>query len=82
MSLVGPRPPGPHEFEKFERWQRRKLSVKPGTTCLWQVDGRNVINDFEEWVKMDLQYIDSWSLWLDLKTMWKTIGAVLRGTGY
>lgn len=81
MSLVGPRPAGPHEWEKYEPWQRRKLSVTPGITCLWQVSGRNKINDFNEWVKLDLEYIDNWSLWLDLKILLRTVVVVLRGTG-
>jgi lipopolysaccharide/colanic/teichoic acid biosynthesis glycosyltransferase len=81
MSLVGPHPAGPHEWEKYEPWQRRKLSVIPGITCLWQVSGRNKIGDFNEWVKLDLEYIDNWSLWLDLKILFRTILVVLRGTG-
>ena len=81
MSLVGPRPPGPSEFERFEIWQRRKLSVKPGITCLWQVMGRNRIADFDDWVTLDLEYIDNWSLWLDLKILAKTAATVIRGTG-
>jgi exopolysaccharide biosynthesis polyprenyl glycosylphosphotransferase len=80
MSLVGPRPPLPHEVARFEPWQRRKLSVKPGVTCLWQVNGRNAI-DFEHWMKLDLEYIDNWSLALDAKILAKTIPAVLRGSG-
>jgi len=58
MSLVGPRPPGMHEFVEFEQYQRRKASIKPGITCLWQVSGRNAIKDFDEWVRLDLEYID------------------------
>ena len=81
MSLVGPRPAGPHELARYESWHRRKLSIKPGITCLWQADGRNKINDFNEWVKLDLQYIDHWSLWLDLKILTKTAWTVLKGTG-
>jgi exopolysaccharide biosynthesis polyprenyl glycosylphosphotransferase len=81
MSLVGPRPAGPHELTRYESWHRRKLSIKPGITCLWQVNGRNRINDFDEWVRMDLEYVDNWSLWLDLKILLKTIGVVLIGTG-
>ena len=60
---------------------RRRLSVKPGLTCLWQVKGRNQISDFQEWVRLDLEYIDNWSFWLDLKILLLTIPAVLRGTG-
>jgi exopolysaccharide biosynthesis polyprenyl glycosylphosphotransferase len=80
LSLVGPRPPTPDEVERYERWQRRRLSVKPGVTCLWQVSGRNEI-DFEDWMKLDLQYIDSWSLKLDLKILLRTIPAVLSARG-
>ncbi len=80
MSLVGPRPPLPQEVSRFEPWQHRKLSVRPGLTCLWQVNGRNDI-DFEEWMQLDLQYIDNWSLWLDAKILAKTIPAVVRGSG-
>jgi len=81
MSLVGPRPAFHHELARYESFHRRKLSVKPGITCLWQVNGRNAINDFNEWVEMDLQYIDNWSLWLDFKILLKTIGVVVTGTG-
>ncbi len=80
MSLVGPRPPLPKEVEKFEPWQHRKLSVRPGVTCTWQVGGRNDI-DFEEWMRLDLKYIDNWSLWEDTKIIAKTIPAVLRSRG-
>lgn len=80
MSLVGPRPPLPHEVAKFQPWQRRKLSVKPGVTCLWQVGGRNNI-DFDDWMKLDLEYIDNWSLWLDTKLIIKTVPAVINGNG-
>jgi len=81
MSLVGPRPPLQSEYAQFADWQKRKLSVKPGITCLWQVSGRNRIKDFDEWVKMDLEYVDNWSLWLDLKILLRTALAVLKGTG-
>lgn len=81
LSLVGPRPPLQSEFKEFDLWHRRKLSMKPGLTCLWQVSGRNKINDFDEWAKLDLQYIDHWSIWLDLKILLKTIPAVLSGNG-
>lgn len=81
LSLVGPRPPLQSELPKFDDWQRRKLSVKPGLTCLWQISGRNKISDFNEWVKLDLEYIDNWSLWLDFKILLKTIPVVLKGTG-
>jgi len=80
MSMVGPRPPLPAEVEQYEPWQRRRLSVKPGLTGLWQVSGRNQI-DFEEWMQLDLKYIDSWSLWLDLTILLRTIPAVLFRSG-
>lgn len=80
MSLVGPRPPIPTEVEKYTWWQRRRISVKPGLTCVWQVWGRNRVS-FKRWVEMDLYYIDNWSLWLDLKLIAHTFRAVLAGTG-
>lgn len=80
MSMVGPRPPLPEEVANYKRWQRRRLSMKPGLTCIWQVNGRNQIQ-FHEWMKLDLQYIDNWSLWLDFKILFKTIPAVLSGKG-
>lgn len=80
MSLVGPRPPIPKEVKQYEPWQRRRLSMKPGITCIWQVSGRNKIG-FEDWMKMDLQYIDRWSLWLDIKILFLTVNAVLKQTG-
>ncbi len=80
MSLVGPRPPIPSEVDQYETWQRRRLSMKPGLTCIWQVSGRNDI-DFKTWMKMDLAYIDKWSIWLDLKLLFLTIPTVLFGTG-
>jgi exopolysaccharide biosynthesis polyprenyl glycosylphosphotransferase len=80
ISLVGPRPPVPGEVALYERWQRRRLSVKPGITCIWQISGRNNIN-FDEWMKLDLNYIDHWSLMLDLKILIRTIPAVLSGRG-
>jgi exopolysaccharide biosynthesis polyprenyl glycosylphosphotransferase len=82
MSLVGPRPLPIYEVEKFENTaQRRRLSVKPGLTCLWQVSGRNQVTDFHEWVRLDLKYIDNWSIWLDIKILLMTIPAVLLGLG-
>ncbi len=81
MSLVGPRPPFPEEADRFAFWQRRKLSIKPGITCLWQVNGRSEIHSFDEWARLDLQYIECASLWLDCKILLKTIPAVLRGRG-
>jgi len=80
MSLVGPRPPIPDEVDQYKLDDRRRLSMKPGITCLWQVCGRNEIH-FEEWMKLDRQYIDQWSLWLDFKILLKTIPAVLKGVG-
>jgi exopolysaccharide biosynthesis polyprenyl glycosylphosphotransferase len=81
MSLVGPRAMSLRDYELFDTdWHRRRFSVKPGITCLWQVKGRNSI-PFEQWMELDLQYIDKWSLWLDLKILVQTVPAVLRGTG-
>jgi exopolysaccharide biosynthesis polyprenyl glycosylphosphotransferase len=80
MSLVGPRPPLPHEVAEYETFDRRRLSMRPGITCLWQVGGRNSV-DFDDWVKLDLEYIDTWSLASDLKILARTIPAVMRGTG-
>jgi lipopolysaccharide/colanic/teichoic acid biosynthesis glycosyltransferase len=81
MSLVGPRPPLQEEYEQFSDWQKQKLAVKPGITCLWQVSGRNRIRDFDEWVRLDLKYIQEWSLWLDIKIMFKTAIAVISARG-
>ncbi|HXG48832.1 MAG TPA: sugar transferase [Methylomirabilota bacterium] len=82
MSLVGPRPLPVDEVQRFDDpAHRRRLSVKPGLTCLWQVSGRNEVRDFKEWVRLDLEYIDNWSLWLDLKILWRTVPAVLAGAG-
>jgi exopolysaccharide biosynthesis polyprenyl glycosylphosphotransferase len=81
MSLVGPRAMSLRDYRLFEEdWQRRRFSVKPGITCLWQIHGRNSI-PFEQWMELDMQYIDKWSLWLDLKILARTVPAVLRGTG-
>ena len=82
MSLVGPRPLPVDEVERFDDLaHRRRLSVKPGLTCLWQVSGRNNVRDFRDWVRLDLEYIDNWSLWLDVKIIVRTIPVVLLGTG-
>jgi exopolysaccharide biosynthesis polyprenyl glycosylphosphotransferase len=81
MSLVGPRPAGQDELSRYESWHRRRLSIKPGMTCVWQVSGRNEISKFDDWVKMDLEYIDNWSLWLDFKILGKTVSAVFSGKG-
>ncbi len=80
MSLVGPRPPIPAEVAQYERWQMRRLSMKPGITCIWQVSGRNQIS-FEEWMQLDLQYIDDWSFWLDIKLLLMTVPVVLLQKG-
>jgi exopolysaccharide biosynthesis polyprenyl glycosylphosphotransferase len=80
MSLVGPRPPVPGEVSQYDPADRRRLSMRPGITCIWQVNGRNRIG-FDEWVKLDLEYIDNWSLGLDLVLLLKTIPAVLGGKG-
>jgi lipopolysaccharide/colanic/teichoic acid biosynthesis glycosyltransferase len=82
MSLVGPRPLPLYEVDRFDDLaHRRRLSVRPGLTCLWQVSGRNQVTDFREWVRLDLEYIDHWSLWLDIKILVRTIPVVLLGTG-
>jgi lipopolysaccharide/colanic/teichoic acid biosynthesis glycosyltransferase len=80
MSLVGPRPPIPAEVRQYQRWHRRRLSVKPGITCTWQVSGRSRIG-FERWMELDLDYIDNWSLWSDVKILARTVPAVLSGRG-
>lgn len=81
MSLVGPRPLPVRDYEGFnEDWQRRRFSVRPGITCLWQIAGRSSI-PFEQWMRLDLQYVDDWSLWLDLEILVRTIPAVLKGVG-
>jgi exopolysaccharide biosynthesis polyprenyl glycosylphosphotransferase len=82
MSLVGPRPLPVDEVDRFDdRAHRRRLSVKPGLTCLWQVSGRNNVKDFKDWVRLDLEYIDNWTIWLDLKILARTVPVVLAGTG-
>lgn len=80
MSLIGPRVLTTYVIEKIELSQRRRLPMRPGMTCLWQVNGRNKV-DFEEWMKLDLEYLDNWSLSLDFKILAKTIPAVLFGSG-
>ena len=84
MSLVGPRPLQVRDYELFETycqdWQRKRFSVRPGITCLWQIMGRSSTT-FEKWMELDLQYIRTWSLWLDLEILAKTVPAVLRGSG-
>jgi len=82
MSLVGPRPLPVDEVKRFnDLAHRRRLSVKPGLTCLWQISGRNNVSNFKDWVRLDLEYIDNWSLWLDLKILWRTVPVVLMGNG-
>ena len=81
MSLVGPRPVFPSEYENFELWQMRKLSVRPGLTCLWQLDGRQTVN-FSDSASFDLRYIDTWSLWNDAAILFRTPMAVIKGTGH
>jgi len=81
MSLVGPRPPLQEEYAHFSEWQKEKLAAQPGITCLWQVSGRNRIRDFDEWVRLDLEYIRTWSLWLDVKILFRTAIAVVTGRG-
>jgi exopolysaccharide biosynthesis polyprenyl glycosylphosphotransferase len=80
MSLVGPRPAVPGEVEQYKRWQRRRLRMRPGLTCLWAISGRDNV-DFETWMKMDMEYIDNWSLALDWKILLQTIPRVLTGRG-
>jgi len=80
MSLVGPRPPVPEEVEKYERWQRRRLRMRPGLTCLWTLAGRDEV-DFDEWMRLDLEYIDRWSLLLDAEILLRTIPHVVFGRG-
>jgi exopolysaccharide biosynthesis polyprenyl glycosylphosphotransferase len=82
MSLVGPRPLPVDEVRRFhDPAHRRRLSVKPGITCLWQISGRSEIKEFKDWVRLDLEYIDNWSLWLDVNILLRTLPAVLRATG-
>jgi lipopolysaccharide/colanic/teichoic acid biosynthesis glycosyltransferase len=81
MSLVGPRPPLVSEYARFTEFQKQKLAVRPGITCLWQVNGRNDVKDFDEWVKLDLDYIRCWTPMLDIKILVKTASEVFGGTG-
>ena len=81
MSLVGPRPLPIRDYNGFDQdWLRRRFSVRPGITCLWQINGRSSVS-FQEWMELDLHYIDHWSFWLDVKVLAKTIPAVLKGVG-
>ena len=81
MSLVGPRPPVPPEVERYARWQMRRLSMRPGLTCIWQVSGRSNITDFDQWMRLDLDYIDNWSLLLDVKLILMTVPVVILAKG-
>jgi len=84
MSLVGPRPPMPEEVDKYNAWQKKRLVIKPGITGLWQITGRSLANSdltFEDWVRVDIYYIENWSLWLDIKIILKTIQVVIVGKG-
>jgi lipopolysaccharide/colanic/teichoic acid biosynthesis glycosyltransferase len=81
MSLVGPRPPLETEYARFSAYQRQKLDVTPGMTCLWQINGRNEVSNFEDWVALDLEYIRRWSLWLDCRILMRTAWVVIAGSG-
>lgn len=81
MSLVGPRPPLMIEYARFSPYQKQKLAVTPGMTCLWQINGRNEVSDFDEWVRLDLEYIRRWSLWLDCTILARTAWVVVAGSG-
>ena len=81
MSLVGPRPVVADELVRYEKRTYAYLSARPGLTGLWQVSGRNNVSDFKEWVRLDLEYIDNWSLWLDIKILLRTVPAVFVGAG-
>jgi len=81
MSLVGPRPSLPSEVSRYEPWQHRRFAVRPGLTCFWQVSPRRYHLSFDEWMRLDLKYIDNWSLRLDLELILRTFRVVLRGTG-
>jgi len=80
MSLVGPRPPFPEEVERYDPWMLRRLSVRPGLTCLWQIRGRSDLN-FEEWMRLDIEYVDRLSFWLDLRILALTVPAVISARG-
>jgi lipopolysaccharide/colanic/teichoic acid biosynthesis glycosyltransferase len=81
MSLVGPRPPLPSEVARYEPWQHRRFAVRPGLTCFWQVSHGRYRISFDEWIRLDLKYIDQWTLLVDLCLIFRTVGVVLRGTG-
>ena len=78
--MVGPRPPLPKEVVEYQDWQKQRLAVTPGLTCIWQVSGRNNLS-FEEWMNMDIEYIENWSLLLDVKLIFKTFAVVFSGDG-
>jgi len=80
MSLVGPRPPTPEEVVRYEDWQLKRLEIRPGLTCLWQIRGRSDLS-FREWMKLDLFYIENWTFWLDIKILLRTVIVVLKGEG-
>ncbi len=80
MSLVGPRPPVPEEVGRYEPWQRERLAVKPGLTCIWQVSGRSDV-PFDEWVRMDIEYVRTRNMWQDLRLLLRTVPAVITGRG-
>jgi lipopolysaccharide/colanic/teichoic acid biosynthesis glycosyltransferase len=80
MSIVGPRPPLLSEYAQFEEWQKRKLVMRPGMTCLWQVRGKPT--DWHAWLRLDFEYIDHWSLWLDFKILWQTFIVVITGKNF
>ena len=81
MSLVGTRPPTPDEVATYENWHRKRICIKPGITGLWQVSGRNQIQDFDEVVRLDIRYIEEWTLWLDIKILARTIWVVFTANG-
>jgi lipopolysaccharide/colanic/teichoic acid biosynthesis glycosyltransferase len=81
MSLVGTRPPTPEEVAQYDDWHRRRISIKPGITGLWQISGRSKIDNFNEVVKLDLQYIDEWRLQDDLKILWRTFWVIAARKG-
>jgi lipopolysaccharide/colanic/teichoic acid biosynthesis glycosyltransferase len=80
MSFVGPRPAVPEEVDQYKAWQRRRLRMRPGLTCLWAVRGRDEVS-FDTWMKLDMEYIDNWSLWLDLRILLQSVPRVLAGRG-
>jgi lipopolysaccharide/colanic/teichoic acid biosynthesis glycosyltransferase len=81
MSLVGTRPPTPDEVSKYQKWHHRRISIRPGITGMWQVSGRNAITNFDEIVKLDLKYIDNWSIWEDIKIIIKTVLILFKREG-